>query len=142
LIEGAPAGPDAATKELAFRPPWETPEDVVCFGVLDGDRIIAFAQLVPSVKPSEWWLGLLLLDPSARSRGLGEAIHREVLEWLATRGATMLWIGVLTQNEAAERFWRRLGYEERNRQPYVADTGFESTMIVMTLRTTPSSPSD
>jgi hypothetical protein len=40
---------------------------------------------------------------------------------------------VLTQNEAAERFWRRLGYVEQKRQMHVGGSGLQSTVIVMSL---------
>jgi RimJ/RimL family protein N-acetyltransferase len=147
LTEGQPPAPDLAEKELTFTIPGGSPDDIACFGVFDGDRLIAFAQLLPNPgQRLEWWFGLLLLDPAERSRGLGPRIHEELLAWLAAQGATKLWIGVLTQNEAAERFWKRLGYEELDRRPYVATTGFKSTVIVMwidvpPIRTTPSSPS-
>ncbi len=133
LTEGQPPTPDLAAKELVFTIPGASADDTACFGVFDGDRLVAFAQLLPEPrKPSgEWWLGLLLLDPAERSRGLGPRIHEELVEWLAAQGATKLWIGVLTQNEAAERFWRRVGYQELDRRPYVATTGFQSTVIVM-----------
>jgi GNAT superfamily N-acetyltransferase len=138
LTEGEPPAPDLAEKELTFAIPGASADDTACFGVFDGDRLTAFALLLPEPrKPSEWWLGLLLLDPAERSHGLGPRIHKELVGWLAEQGATKLWIAVLAQNEAAERFWRRLGYEERNRQPYVAPTGFESTAIVMTIEVRP-----
>ncbi|HEY6138487.1 MAG TPA: GNAT family N-acetyltransferase [Thermoanaerobaculia bacterium] len=138
LTEGEPPAPDLAEKELTFAIPGSSADDTACFGVFDGDRLTAFALLLPEPrKPSEWWLGLLLLDPAERSRGLGPRIHKELVEWLAEQGATKLWIAVLAQNEAAERFWRRIGYEERNRQPYVASTGFASTAIVMSIGVRP-----
>ena len=139
LTEGEPPAPDLAEKELTFVIPGASVDDTACFGVFDGERLIAFALLLPEPrKPSgEWWLGLLLLDPAERGRGLGPQIHKELVEWLAAQGATKLWIAVLAQNEAAERFWRRLGYEERNRQPYTASTGFPSTAIVMSIDVRP-----
>ena len=66
----------------------------------------------------------------------------ELVEWIAAQSGTTLWIAVQTQNEAGERFWRRMGFEERRRQPYASPrTGLQSAVIVMSIRTTPSSPS-
>jgi GNAT superfamily N-acetyltransferase len=149
LTEGQPPAPDLAEKELTFTIPGGSPDDIACFGVFDGDRLVAFAGLARDFpKPSEWWLGLLVIDPAERGRGLGARIHQELVDWIAAQSGTTLWLAVQTNNEAAERFWRRMGFEERERQPYVSPrTGFQSAVILMSLsiaaaiRTTPSSPS-
>jgi hypothetical protein len=54
---------------------------------------------------------------------LGERVHRAIEEWIAAQSGTALWGAVLVQNEAAQRFWFRLGYVERERQPWVAPNG-------------------
>jgi RimJ/RimL family protein N-acetyltransferase len=144
LVEGVPPPPDAAVKELTFAAPGKTAADAFTFGVFEDDRLVAFAHLSRDYpKPSEWWIGLLMLDPSQRGRGLGAEIHREIVEWIEAQGGTTLWIGVLTQNERALKFWLRLGYVERERQPYLGGSGLQSTVILMSLplKTTRSSPS-
>jgi len=143
LVNGAPPGPEDGEKELNAIAPGRTIDDVFCFGVFDGDRLLAFAGLSRDFpKPSEWWLGLLLIDPAERGRGLGARIHQELVDWIAAQSGTMLWIAVQTQNVDGERFWRRIGFEERERQPYVVPrTGLQSEVILMTIRTTPPSPS-
>jgi GNAT superfamily N-acetyltransferase len=143
LVEGAPPGPDDAANELNSVAPGKTIDDTFNFGVFDGDRLVAFAGLARDFpKPSEWWLGLLVIDPAERGRGLGARIHQELVDWIAAQSGTTLWLAVQTNNEAAERFWRRMGFEERERQPYASSrTGFQSAVILMNIRTTPSSPS-
>ena len=143
LVEDAPPRPDEGANELNSIAPGKTIDDTVCFGVFDGDRLLAFAGLSRDYpKPSEWWLGLLVIDPAERGRGLGARIHYELVEWIAAQSGTTLWIAVQTQNEAGERFWRRIGFEEQRRQPYASPrTGLQSAVIVMSIRTTPSSPS-
>jgi len=132
LTEGAPPAPDTAVKELAFAAPGKTAGDTFAFGVYEGEELIAFAQLMRDYpKPSEWWLGLLIIDPSQRGRGLGAELDRELAEWVAAQGATTLWLGVLTQNEAAHRFWLRMRFAERERQKYVGSGGRQSTSILM-----------
>ena len=141
LVEGRLAPPDAALKELTFTMPGAT---TVNFGVYEDGFLIAFACLLRDFpKPPEWWLGLLVVDPDHRGRGLGDAVHREIVDLIAAQGATVLWIAVQVQNEAAQRFWRRIGYVERERQPWTASSGLQSETILMSLpiRTTPSSPS-
>jgi RimJ/RimL family protein N-acetyltransferase len=112
-----------AVEELMSIAPGKTLEDTFNFGAVDGGRLIAFLSLARDYpKESEWWLGLMLLDPAARGRGLGPQIHGELLDWIAAQGGTKLWIAVQTQNVAAERFWRRIGYVEHSRQPYGTGT--------------------
>jgi ribosomal protein S18 acetylase RimI-like enzyme len=134
LCEGAPPEPDAAAKELAFCAPGRTAEDTFSFGVYEGEAMIAFAQVLRDFpKPSEWFLSLLMLAPEHRGRGLGPEVHRQVLDFLAAQGATTLWLAVLAQNERAHRFWMRLGYVERERQPRVGEAGLVSEAILMIL---------
>jgi GNAT superfamily N-acetyltransferase len=149
LVTGAPPGPQDGAEELNSTAPGTTIDDTFSFGVFDGDRLIAFAGLSRNFpKPSEWWLGLLVIDPAERGRGLGARIHQELVEWIAAQSGTKLWIAVQTQNVDGERFWRRIGFEERERQPYVVPrTGLQSEVILMSIsiaaaiRTTPPSPS-
>ena len=116
LIQGAPPSPEKAVEELTAIAPGTTLDDVFNFGVFDGDRLIAFIGMARHYpKEPEWSLGLLLIDPAERNRGLGPEIHRELLDWIAAQGGTKLWIVVQTQNAAAERFWRRQGYVEHRR---------------------------
>ncbi|HEY6138488.1 MAG TPA: GNAT family N-acetyltransferase [Thermoanaerobaculia bacterium] len=112
LIQGA----GVAEEEITAIAPGKTLDDTFNFGVFEGDRLIAFMGLARNYpKAPEWSLGLLLIDPAERNRGLGPQIHRELLDWIAAQGGTKLWIVVQTQNVAAERFWRRQGYVEHRR---------------------------
>ena len=129
LIEGAKPAPRKALEELTSIAPGRTIDDTFTFGVREDDQLIAFVQLARGYpKESEWWIGLLLLDPANRGRGLGAEIHREIAAWVEAQGATALGLMVQIQNEAAYGFWRRMGYVERGRQPY-----HEPTIIVMSL---------
>ena len=132
LVEGEPPPPDAGLRELTSVAPGKTLEDTLNFGVYEDGQLIAFAGLARDYpKPSEWWLGLLLIDPPQRGRGLGAQVHREVVEWIEAQSGTMLWIGVQEQNERALLFWPRMGYVEHRRQPYKATSGYPSTVVVM-----------
>lgn len=82
-------------------------------------------------KPEEWWIGLLMLDPRVRNRGLGARVCRSTFDWIAREGGKAVWISVLEANEAAQRFWLRMGFVEKERQPYVAQNGHESRVVLM-----------
>lgn len=132
LIEGSQPGPGKALEELTSIAPGKTAEDSFFFGVYEDERLIAFVQLARDYpRPSEWWIGLLLVDPAKRGCGFGASLHRQIVAWIEAQGGTAIGIVVQTQNEAAQRFWSRMGYVERER----------TEVILMSLRTTPSSPS-
>lgn len=117
LVHGTPPPPDAALEELTSVAPGKTLEDTVTFGVFADERLIAFAQLARDYpKPSEWWIGLLLVDPDERGRGFGSEIHRQLVDWISAQGATAIGLIVQPQNDGALRFWQRLGYIERERR--------------------------
>jgi GNAT superfamily N-acetyltransferase len=122
--------PDAAL-ELASVAPGRSRDDTFCFGVYDeAEQLIGFVNLARHFpKPNEWWLAFMLLDPAVRNAGRGTAVHEQVRHFVVSQGATALWLGVLTRNEAGQRFWSRCGYVERERQPY----GNGRTIILMSL---------
>lgn len=134
LTEGEPPRAGSGADELALRAPGKSTEETFCFGLFHDDRLAGFIHLTCDFpKPDEWFLGLMLLEPSARGAGLGAETHEALRAWAAANGARVMWLGVLEQNTNAERFWRRMGYIERERQPYVSRSGLESTLILMSL---------
>jgi len=59
---------------------------------------------------SEWTIGLLLLEPEERGRGLGIIIHEALVKWAGHLGAKRFSIGVIEDNNRAFKFWSNLGY--------------------------------
>jgi GNAT superfamily N-acetyltransferase len=60
---------------------------------------------------SEWLDGLYVL-PSFWGRGVGRALHDEVLERLRRDGSSHCHLWVLEHNDRARRFYERLGWRE------------------------------
>jgi GNAT superfamily N-acetyltransferase len=60
---------------------------------------------------SEWLDGLYVL-PSWWSRGVGRALHDEVLHRLREEGSIHCHLWVLEHNDRARRFYERLGWHE------------------------------
>ena len=58
-------------------------------------------------EPGDWYIGLLLLDPSERGRGIGRAAVDMVK---ARDGSGTVRITVLDANPAGRRFWEREGF--------------------------------
>jgi GNAT superfamily N-acetyltransferase len=136
LIEGAPTRPTSAKDDMEALPPGKEAADKLLFGIRpeDGGLVGALELVRDYPGPGRWYIGLLMLDPDARGTGLGTRIYAAAREWVRAQGGHELALAVLEQNTAAERFWRRHGFVELTRVPYVASTGFASTAIVMTQR--------
>ena len=133
LEDGGPTRPTAGAETLAAGPPGTDPADKFALGVYGDDgAMVGFLDVIRGY-PAEgdWWIGLLMLAPEARSGGLGGRICEEAARSVAEEGGRALHLAVLEQNPRAERFWRRHGFDEVRRKPFTAATGKESTVIVM-----------
>jgi GNAT superfamily N-acetyltransferase len=134
LEGGAPTPPDAAEDVLKSLPPGKTHADKYVIGIAapDGELVAVLDLIRDYPVEGEWWLGLLMLDPDARTVGLGSRILHEVERVVAAAGGAVIHLGVLEHNESAERFWRRHGFTESRRQPYTSSaTGRSSRVVVM-----------
>ena len=118
LVEGRPAGPDAAMEQLTRGPAGHGPDDLVNLGVADRDG--GLAGLVGLVRdhraPGQWYLGLMLLDPAWRGYGYGSTVYWSIQHWLESQGARSILLAAVERNHRAHRFWLSLGFG--NPRPY------------------------
>jgi len=61
----------------------------------------------------------VVVDEAARGRGVGEALTREALRQAADAGALSVELTSRQDREAANRLYRRLGFEQRETNVYV-----------------------
>lgn len=75
--EGIPTRPTAAEEELAALPPGGSPADKFSLGIhAPGGAMVGFLDQVRDFpSPGEWQIGLLMIDPEARSAGLGRRVY-------------------------------------------------------------------
>ena len=95
-------------------PPGMHAADKFTVGFYADDRIKGIAEVVRGWNaPHKAIIGLLLLTPASRGRGLGqnavEAIEAMAQTW---PGVDTLRIAVIDNNDAAFVFWRRMGFTE------------------------------
>jgi GNAT superfamily N-acetyltransferase len=105
--------PEAAAQAFfADRPP-ESTAGPLKFGVRDDDgTLVAIGDLAFGYpEPGDAYLGLLLLVPETRDKGLGRAILGEVKRLAQVHGALRLLIGVLDANRRARGFWEGQGFK-------------------------------
>lgn len=86
----------------------------------DGDEIVGTATVIVYTTPL--WVKSriedVVVDASARGRGVGEALVKECIEVARSRGAGIIDLQSARAREAAHRLYERMGFERRESYPY------------------------
>jgi ribosomal protein S18 acetylase RimI-like enzyme len=64
------------------------------------------------------WIEDVVVDECARGRGVGEALSREALRMAAAKGARTVELTSRSSRQAANRLYRRLGFQLRETNVY------------------------
>lgn len=87
-------------------------------GEIVGSLTLALFQIPTGLRA---WIEDVVVDEAARGRGVGEALNRVALEYAAARGATTVDLTSRPTREAANRLYRRMGFEPRDTNVYRFD---------------------
>jgi GNAT superfamily N-acetyltransferase len=111
LHDGHPPGPTAAADEWEAMPDGSPRDDKHLLGLFAPHLAGVVEVLQGWPRPGTWNIGLLLIEPRARSRRLGATVIEAVDAWAAGCGADTLRITVIPANVRGMAFWMRLGFE-------------------------------
>ena len=113
LVEGSTVAPGAGLDIFESLPPGRSIEDKFVYGLFNrqNDLLGVLEGLRHYPDEGTWWIGLLLLAPDARQHGLGRKIVQCFFEAVRLAGGTAVQLGVVEDNQAGYRFWRRVGFE-------------------------------
>jgi ribosomal protein S18 acetylase RimI-like enzyme len=119
LSSSAPAPTAAELDEIAA-----SPATVLLVARLDG-RIVGSLTLALFRIPTGMraWIEDVVVDEAARGHGVGDALNRAALEIAAERGARTVDLTSRPSREAANRLYRRLGFQARETNVYRFDHG-------------------
>ena len=97
----------------------ESPHSVLLVARLDG-RVVGALTLALYRIPTglKAWIEDVVVDDSARGHGIGEALNRAALDEARRRGAKDVSLTSRPSREAANRLYRRLGFESRDTNLY------------------------
>jgi ribosomal protein S18 acetylase RimI-like enzyme len=111
LVEGQPAT-DATAAEILGPLEQKYARGIKhVWGVEARGKLTAVAELLQGYPSThEWYIGLLLVAPEQRRKGLGTEFCIMMLTWMAARGAKTVRLVVHQQNAVARRFWERQGF--------------------------------
>jgi ribosomal protein S18 acetylase RimI-like enzyme len=86
----------------------------------DGDEIVGTLTLVifPIPTGMRAWIEDVVVDESARGKGVGEALTLEALRLATAEGARSVDLTSRPSREAANRLYQRLGFEPRDSRLY------------------------
>jgi ribosomal protein S18 acetylase RimI-like enzyme len=87
----------------------------------DGADVLGMLTLIVYRVPTgvRAWIHDVVVDETARGRGVGEALAREALRLAESAGAISVELTTRQEREAANRLYRRLGFELRETNVYV-----------------------
>lgn len=92
-------------------PPGLGTRDLLHFAVMENQAMAGMICVAQGYElPNDWWIGLMLLDPAFRGRGLGRAVLQLIRRKARAAGMQMLKLSVLEANPRAMHFWVREGF--------------------------------
>lgn len=111
--------PDTGTLDNFFNgyPPGGNPEESLRLGIFlpalvpVDDGLAGIAELAFDYpKPRDAFLGLMLLDPAVRGRGVGTRFLAAIIDAARARNALRIFVAVLDANPRGRAFWEREGF--------------------------------
>lgn len=135
LVEGLPGGEATAAEILGPLPPELAVGTRHVFGLAKAGELVGVVDLLQGYpSPQEWYIGLLLLLPEYRRRGLGARFCTEILSWIRLRGGVAVRLIVQHQNPLARVFWEQMGFSVE--REVVTQAGSLASPVWVLLRAT------
>jgi ribosomal protein S18 acetylase RimI-like enzyme len=111
LVEGQPPSDETAAEILGPLDAKYARGTKHVWGVEKAGALIAVAELLEGYPSAhDWYIGLLLIAPEQRRRGVGTQLCASLLDWMGERGASIVRLVVHRQNAGARAFWPRQGF--------------------------------
>ena len=117
-LSSSAAVPDAAYVGEIVASPCTTllvARDPAHGGQIVGSLTLAVFRIPTGVRA---WIEDVVVDSTARGKGVGEALSREALRIAASRGARTVELTSRPSREAANRLYKRLGFQIRETNVY------------------------
>lgn len=113
IVEGEGVSPTAAQELFRSVPTGRSLSDKFLYGLFDrkGEIVGVLEGMRHYPDETTWWIGLLLLAPEVRRRGLGRKLVQAFSEVVRLKQGTSIMLGVVEENRSAYLFWQQLGFE-------------------------------
>jgi GNAT superfamily N-acetyltransferase len=112
LSTGAPPAPDEAERAFVAGPPTKpvNAKRVIGLFTTDGTLVGVLDALTDWPADGTWSMGMLLLEPAHRGRGLGSRLLAAYETWARTQGAQQFRTALVAHHHAGIQFLERAGY--------------------------------
>jgi GNAT superfamily N-acetyltransferase len=119
LTDGVAPSPSAARDEFAAVPEGKTTEDKYILGLFDSSSfLVGMVEAIRHYPNNQiWWIGLMMLAPEQRGKGLGADFYRGFERWVLAQGAFQISLSVIEANEPGLQFWQRMGFSVVRKAP-------------------------
>ena len=117
IVEGEAVSPTAAQEIFQSVPAGRSLNDKFLYGLLNrkGEIVGILEGMRNYPDETTWWIGLLMLAPEIRGRGLGRKLIQGFFEYVRSEHGQAIMLGVVEDNHGAYRFWEHFGFELVNR---------------------------
>ena len=119
LITGLLPGPSEARDILQALPKGKDYNDKFVIGIFENDNeligVIDVIRNHPNVR--DWYVGLMLLNPKQRAKGVGTKVYKAFEQWILEFGAQQVILSVLEENERSHQFWQKIGFKTVRQLP-------------------------
>jgi RimJ/RimL family protein N-acetyltransferase len=119
MFTGEPPERDGGAEFFAAMPEGRALDDMLKLGVRDRTGtlvgLIDVARDYP--QPGTWYVGLLLMDPTIRTKGIGGAVVQALKQEAGRNGAINIKLAVVQENTRALKFWRAQGFAVERELP-------------------------
>ena len=113
IANGMPIRDNEAQREFDDLPPPEMPFNqrylIGCFDV-DNNMIGMASVLSDFLAPYVWQISFFIVATSLHGNGTAHIFYHQLENWIERSGANWIRLGVIVNNEKAERFWAKCGY--------------------------------
>lgn len=119
LTDGLAPSPTAAREEFDAVPEGKTTQDKYIFGLFDPYNILL--GMIESIRyypdNKTWWIGLMMLAPEQRGKGLGADFYKAFERWVSVQGVQQISLSVVEANKSGLQFWKKMGFEVIRKTP-------------------------
>ena len=107
-----PVKPSASYDLFDAKPDGVKENDKVLLGIFtEQKQLIGVFDIIKGYSgPRTLSLGLMLIAPSSRGKGMGNKAYKLLEKWVITQQFDKVRLGVLFGNEKGLRFWKSMGY--------------------------------
>lgn len=119
LTDGVAPSPSAARDEFDAVPDGKTTEDKYIFGLFNSSNfLVGMIEAIRHYPDDQtWWIGLMMLAPEQRGKGLGADFYRGFERSLSAQSVSQISLSVIEANEPGLQFWKRMGFSIVRKAP-------------------------